>query len=74
MSRNKYYEIFLDDNNKITPESITYFTSKHIYNELSKKDTVKNIVLSDYSQNYLIRFKKLISSKTFKIGSKQFSL
>ncbi len=62
MIRNKYYEIFLDDNNQITPESITYFTSKHIYNELSKKDTIKNTVLSDYSQNYLFRFEKLMSS------------
>ena len=62
MSRNKYYEIFLDEDNKITPESITYFTSKHIYNELSKKDTVKNVVLSDYSHNYLSRFERLINS------------
>lgn len=62
MSRNKYYEIFLDEDNKITPESITYFTSKHIYNELSKKDTVKNVVLSDYSHNYLSRFEHLINS------------
>lgn len=62
MSKEKYYEIFLDENNRISPESITYFTSKHIYNELSKKDSVKNIVLSDIIGNYSYKFDKLFNS------------
>ena len=68
MSKGKYYEIFLDENNKITPESITYFTSKHIYNELSRKDSVKNVVLNDSSKNYIIKFNSLMKSCNSVLG------
>ena len=68
MSKNKYYETFLDANGKVTSESITYFTSKHIYNVLSKKDSVKNVELADYSSNYISRFMNLMNSSDYVLG------
>jgi len=62
MALKKYYNLLTDENNLLKPESITYFTTKHIYNYFSKKDSVKNVIIKDLGDNYVAKYIQFVDS------------